>query len=315
VTKVLNAEVSGADAARFAVSNLIGAMRVRSGSGPTAKVVATVHAESQALADTLRFERKTTRRGLPLVELRFPVDEERRFRHPAIQGRHSFSPSDDDDWGWFGRHRVSVSPDEGVLLYADVEIELPKGEREAEFYNRVGTITASDVKGRLRFDTAGGDVKLDKVGGDVLVDTGSGNLKGAGLEGSLRCDTGSGDCDIDGFSGDRISLDTGSGNVSLRRVSAKRIDADTGSGDVVAEGLETESFAADTGSGDVRLKLPRDMGFELRADTGGGDIENHIEDATPVVRRREVVGYRRGDGRVRFDLDTGSGDVVLETQD
>ncbi len=315
VTKTLNAEVPAGDAARFAVENLIGAMRVKAGSGPTVRVTATIHAESQALADSLRFERKTTHKGLPLLTLQFPVDQYREYRYPAIRGRHDFHPGDGDGWDWFGRRRVVVSNDDGVLLYADVEIELPRGEREAEFYNRVGALSASGVSGRLRFDTAGGDVKLDHVAGDVVVDTGSGDLKATELEGSLSCDTGSGDCDVDGFKGDRLSMDTGSGDVSLRRVEVKRIDADTGSGNVVATGLVTESLSADTGSGDVRLTLPRDLGFELRADLGGGDIENHIADATPVLRHRELVGYRRGDGRTRIDLDTGSGDVVLDTQD
>lgn len=30
------------------------------------------------------------------------------------------------------------------------------------------------------------------------------------------------------------------------------------------------------------------------------------------LKRREVVGYRRGDGRTRIDVDAGSGDLVIE---
>ncbi len=317
VTKVLKADLTGAEAARFAVENLIGTMRVTTGSGATVRVVATIHAETQELADSLRFERKTTRKGLPLLLLQFPVGDERHYRYPALRGTTTFDLGhDDDSWSWgSSRDRITVSNRTGILLYADVEIEVPRQPLEASFYNRVGNMSATGASGRLRFDTAGGDVKLDGVSGDVVADTGSGDVKAASLKGSLRCDTGSGDCAVEGFDGDELSLDTGSGDVTLHRVKARRIDADTGSGDVVADGLEMDSLKADTGSGSVRLGLPRGMGFELRADLGGGEIENGIADATPILRRQELVGYRRGDGRVRIDLDTGSGDVVLTTQD
>jgi hypothetical protein len=317
VTRILKAELTGAEARRFAVENLIGTMRISSGSGDAVRVVATIHAESQALADSLRFERKTTRRGLPLLVLEYPVEEHREFRYPGLRGHTNFRLGrDDDSWDWgFGRRTITVSDRAGVLLYADLEIEVPRRELEAAFYNRVGGMTAGGISGTLWFDTAGGDVKLDGVSGDVVADTGSGDVEASRLKGSLRCDTGSGDCSVDGFEGDTLSLDTGSGDVSLRGVHARRINADTGSGNVVADGVEMESLVADTGSGDVRLSLPRAMGFELRADLGGGDIDNRIADATPILRRQELVGYRRGDGRVRIDLDTGSGDVVLDSQD
>lgn len=317
VTKVLKADLTAAEATRFAVENLIGTMRVTTGSGSVVRVVATIHADTQALADSLRFERKTTRQGLPLLLLQFPVEEHRHFRYPALRGSTTFDLGrEEGSWSWSGgRNRITVDGRDGVLLYADVEIEVPRQRLEASFYNRVGGLTATGASGRLRFDTAGGDVKLDGVSGEIVADTGSGDVKATALKGSLRCDTGSGDCAVDDFDGDELSLDTGSGDVTLHRVRARRIDADTGSGDVVAEDLQMDTLKADTGSGNVRLALPRAMGFELRADLGGGEIENAIADATPVLRRQELVGYRRGDGRVRIDLDTGSGDVVLTSQD
>ena len=316
VTKTVKAELSGADAGRVAIENLIGTMRVTGATGDTVRVVATVHAESEALADSLQFERTTGKKGVPLLRLRYPVEEQRRYRYPGLHGTTNFGlDRDDDDWSWgFGRREITVSDRSGVLLYADVEIQVPARKVDGSFYNRVGPISASGLSGKLWFDTGGGDVRLDRVSGEIDVDTGSGDVKASEIEGSLRCDTGSGDCAVSAFKGDTLSLDTGSGDVTLRGVRARSIAADTGSGNVEAEDLEMDSLMADTGSGDVRLRLPASMGFELRADLGGGDIDNHIADATPILRRQELVGYRRGDGRVRIDLDTGSGDVVLDTQ-
>jgi len=62
----------------------------------------------------------------------------------------------------------------------------------------------------------------------------------------------------------------------------------------------------------VRLRLPANAGFEAWADTGSGDVVSRFSDAEPIVRDREVVGYRRGDRRIRIDVDTGSGSVTFE---
>ena len=79
-----------------------------------------------------------------------------------------------------------------------------------------------------------------------------------------------------------------------------------------ATGARLQSVKADTGSGNIRLRLAHDASFEARADMGSGDIRSGFADAEPILKRREVVGYRRGEGRIKIDVDTGSGDVVLE---
>jgi hypothetical protein len=66
------------------------------------------------------------------------------------------------------------------------------------------------------------------------------------------------------------------------------------------------------GSGSVRLRLAPDAGFEAHADLGSGRIESQYGDARPILKRNEVVGYRRGDGRIRIDVETGSGSLTLE---
>jgi hypothetical protein len=48
------------------------------------------------------------------------------------------------------------------------------------------------------------------------------------------------------------------------------------------------------------------------ADQGSGTIRNRYDDARPIIRDREVVGYRRGDEKIRIFFDTGSGSLILE---
>lgn len=307
----------------FAVENLAGKMTVLAGNGATAEVVATLHAESAALLDAMSFELTTDDKGRPALRVRYP-EGERRFRYPHAQGGNNEQKYD-------GR-RLRVSGDSGVLAYADLEVRLPKNAHEVWIKNGVGSLTASGVSGALRFDTASGDITLTGVEGDILADTGSGDVKASGLRGQFRCDTGSGDCEVTGFRGDDLSLDTGSGTLMAKDVDARRLSADTGSGDIrvvqaaveeieadtgsgdvdlEATGPKLNRVAADTGSGDVHVRLAGNASFEMRADMGSGDLESGFTDAQPILDGRELVGYRRGDGRIRIKVDTGSGDVTV----
>lgn len=325
----------------FAVENLAGSMRVVSGTGDKVVAVATVHAESDDLAASMKFEMVRGEKGVPTLRLRYPLDEHSTIRYPGSkstaegEGHHSF-------WNLFGGgsnstttydgERVKVSTSSGALLYADVEVQVPRGS-EGALRNFVGRIDARDVEGKLLFDSASGDITIQNARGEIKGDTGSGDVKAEQVEGSFSCDTGSGDCDVEGIHGDRIDCDTGSGEIRITDSSAERVSADTGSGgikvvnvdagelvadtgsgDIVFEARDGRltRVKADTGSGDVTLRLPADASFEARADQGSGELVSRFRDAQPIVQKKEVVGYRRGDGRIQISIDTGSGDVTIE---
>jgi hypothetical protein len=340
-TKELRLTIDPA-AGAFMVENLAGTMRVVPGPGAEVVAVATVRAESRDLADAVRFEKVTDEKtALPTLRVRYPLDRHSTIRHP-----HDGSGIGGDNWltRLFGSasgsrttydgHKVRVSSGSGVLLYADVEVKVPErpGLR-ATFRNRFGLLEGSGVRGELTFDTDAGDVRLDKVGGEVRADTGSGTVRATAVEGSFLCDTGSGDCLLTDFKGDLIDCDVGSGDVTVRNATARKVRVDTGSGDVRLVEADIETFEADTGSGNVRLenrgtrlrhvhadtgsgdvslRLGSAASFEAFADQGSGDLVVRYADATPIVKGREVLGYRRGDGRVRISVDTGSGDLVIE---
>jgi hypothetical protein len=80
---------------------------------------------------------------------------------------------------------------------------------------------------------------------------------------------------------------------------------------IVSPAERLTRLKADTSSGNVRLRLGPEASFELKADVGGGAFVSHYADAAPVLRRRELVGYRRGDARVKISVDTGSGDLDI----
>ncbi len=339
VTRTLRIEIPR-DTGPFKIENLAGTMKVvASGAGPVV-AIATVHAEDDDLAGRMRFERvgSVEDGGAAVFRVRYPLDRLSTLRYPARRQASGFLDRLLDGSRTqvrYDDHRVTISGSSGSLLYADVEVQVPAGtEIEATFKNLVGLLKGEGVKGTLRFDSNSGDVAVERLSGAIDADTGSGDVRASSLEGAFRCDTGSGDCTLEGFQGDRITLDTGSGDVRARGVAARSLAADTGSGDVHVLEADLEEFDvdtgsgnielavksaarlarvhADTGSGDVILRLGPDASFEAIASQGSGDIINRYADAQPIVKKKEVIGYRRGDGRTRIEIDTGSGDLTLE---
>ena len=335
-TRTVRAELSADALGHFAVENLAGTMRVVPASGRTVVAVATVHAETDALANAVRFEQVSGRMGVPTLRVRYPLDEESSLRYPGRSKESGFlgsifggSSSNTE----YDGHKVKVSDKGGVLLYADVEVQVPRHLDNAVFRNLVGFLEGKGLEGKILFDSGSGDITIASVKGEIKTDTGSGDVTATDASGSFSCDTGSGDCDLTGFSGDTVHCEVGSGDVTIRKVTALHMDVHTGSGDVrVTEGDIEEFLAgtgsgsvrlenhgtrltrvkADTGSGDVVLRLAPDASFEALADQGSGDLLVRYKDAEPIVRHKEVIGYRRGDARTKIDVDTGSGDLTIE---
>lgn len=335
-TRTLRVELS--DPSRpFAVENLAGRMTVVAGSGRSVVAVATVHAESADLAEAISFAEVAGTDGRPTLRVRYPLADYGRIKYSDAgqdSGFLSLFGGNSNTSTRYDGYKVKVSSSgSGVAMWADVEVQVPSSGIDATFKNVVGRLTATDVSGTLSFDTGSGDIDLQRLSGSVEADTGSGDVNAASCRGSIDCDTGSGDCRITDFDGDRIAGGVGSGDIIIRSGTAREVDLDTGSGDIVVEGAEVEKFTAgtgsgdilfetdslrlasidaDTGSGDVTLRLGAGASFVAHADQGSGDIVCRFSDAEAIMQRREVVGYRRGGEQIRIDVDTGSGDLVIE---
>jgi len=335
-TRTVRAELSRDALGHFVVENLAGTMRVVPGTGPTVVAVATLHAEDDDRAKAMAIEQVTGKLGVPTLRVIYPIDHGDTIRYPgpgAVKGTLARMFGGSSTTTEYAGRRVKISDGHGILMYADVEVQVPRHLVDATFRNVVGLLEGHDLDGKILFDSSSGDVSIEKVRGEIKADTGSGDVRASGLEGSFVCDTGSGDCDLGDFKGDTLRCDVGSGNVTVRSATAKLVTADTGSGDVQVAGGDIEEFRADTGSGDVRLenhgarlarvkadtgsgdvtlRLAADAAFEALADQGSGDISMGYKDAQAIVRHKEVIGYRRGDARIKIDVDTGSGDLTIE---
>ena len=321
-TRTVRARLSAAPGTAIVVENLAGRMTVAPGEADDIVAIATVHAESAELADAVTFEQVRGDRGEPTLRVRYPLGFHRTVRYPGAER----STAEYDG------HRMKVSGSSGVLLYADVEVQVPGHAVTATFRNLFGSLDARNVTGTIVLDTSGADVVARALEGDIKADVGSGDVRADQIRGKFTCDTGSGECEVTRFDGEQLLLDTGSGGVRVRDVRAARVSADTGSGSVSIEradavelsadtgsgsvqveliGPRVRRIRADTGSGDVTVRLPADASFELFADQGSGDLTCDFPDARPIAKKRMIVGYRRGDGQIRLDVDTGSGDATV----
>lgn len=337
VTRTLTIEIPP-EAGRFAVENLAGTMKVSPGSTDKVVAIATVHAESEELAGAVRFEKVDGAPGVSTWRVRYPKGHSS-FRYSGakeggstVSSLLSWLGSSNASSTYDGR-RVKVSSSSGVLVYADLEVRVPRRAVEGAFRNQIGRLDGANLEGDLQFDTGSGPVRLDHMKGRIAADTGSGDIKANRIEGSFSCDAGSGTCQLTEFRGSNVSCDVGSGDILLESISASRVSLDSGSGDIQARGVDAEEFSADTGSGDVELvatgsrlsridadtgsgdvtlRLGPDASFEAVADQGSGDIVNRFADAEPILEDKDVIGYRRSSGRTRIAVDTGSGDLILE---
>src|SRR5512143_1292464 len=152
VTRTLKAELTAADVAHFGVENLAGLMRVTPGPGDGVVAVATVHAESDALASSIRFERVTGEHGRPVLRVRYPLDRHTEYRYPQGNSEGGLLmglfPAGHTDTKYDGE-RVRISGKRGVLLYADIEVQVPRSKIGATFRNGAGPMEARDIEGDL----------------------------------------------------------------------------------------------------------------------------------------------------------------------
>lgn len=334
VVRTVQAELAGQDLSHFSVENLAGTMRITAGSGDIVTVVATIHAESRALADAVRLERVRAEGGASGLRVRYPYGEVSSFRY--------LSPGESDDWGvgnWsssstydYDGHRVRIGRGRGTRLYADLEVRVPPGRLNAAFRNRVGLIEAERLRGQLRFEVSSSDLRLTDMEGELTLNGSSGDTRARDIKGTWKSDFSSGDCQIDAFEGDLLSLHTTSGDVVLRAVKARRAELESTSGDFRLDDADLEELSADatsgdiafgasgtrlkdvrirTSSGDASLRLPQGASFDLDADQSSGDMDVRFSDGSSVEHGDRVVGFRRGSGGARIRVRTSSGDLTV----
>lgn len=143
-------------------------------------------------------------------------------------------------------------------------------------------------------------VNTDSVSAEV-------NIIGVAASGKIEIDTVSGSAEMKNIKTARLDIDTVSGEVNAEG-EISELESDSVSGDItVSSAVPLEKLDCDSTSGNIRLTIPKNSGFTLKADTVSGDISCGLPAVSESKNRRVC-----GDGSADFETDTVSGDLIIK---
>jgi hypothetical protein len=187
-------------------------------------------------------------------------------------------------WGFWGNNG-SVHVD--LRVPRNLNLDVNTGD---------GDVTTQPVAGNIRITTGDGNIQANGIRGQIYLHSGDGRIEGSGMDGALQVDTGDGHITIDGRF-DSLKAQTGDGS----------IDASAASGSRIADGWTLHS-----GDGRINLRVAGDLGAELDAHTGDGNITVDMPiTVSGSLNRSSVRGKLNGGGGL-LKISSGDGSIHLE---
>lgn len=198
-----------------------------------------------------------------------------------------------------------------------LEIRNPNGDVHISEMNLVsadinctnGDVTMEETDAeKLHLTVRHGDVTMSDVNSlNMVMEMNAGDLEMNRCSGNAEIQTAAGDIDIEGHSGEKISVSTKSGDIELV-TDAPVISVTAVSGDIeISTPNRIDILEAHSVSGDIDLSL-KDPEWCAELSTVSGDIENRT--GKPELRSRKTV--RIGEGNVNVYASTVSGDITAD---
>lgn len=208
----------------------------------------------------------------------------------------------------------------------DFVITVPRNLELAKVETEGGSVSTTDIAGRVEAQSGGGSIHLDNVGGEINAETGGGSIDVGTVGSDVSLHTGGGSIKVNSAKGKIVAesgggsvvvvsglqgaiLETGGGSIHVDRC-VGRVKASTGGGSIdlgdIGGAAEIE-----TGGGSIRLASAKGA---VRAETGGGSIElNDIPSARAETGSGGIVAkFISGSGdRSDSVLETAAGDIVV----
>ncbi|TAN07238.1 MAG: hypothetical protein EPN36_02395 [Rhodanobacteraceae bacterium] len=330
VTRTLQKSINVPAGGSIKLENLVGHMRVVTGTGPV-QIDATVVAggdQAQALAESVKLDVSTSGTQT-LVHVDYPVDRHDTFLYNppdstsggsdevCILGKlicfHGRSSSDFRYQGKRVRVNQTSGGGSGTPLYVDVVVHLPANVA-GNFSNAAGLLDAEGLANKLGLDTEGGDIHGQNLQGQLDVGSDGGDVYLKNVASSqARVHTGGGDFTGSTLSGD-LNVATGGGDARLSgALSALRsLDVETGGGDFNATGdlAALTSLDIESGGGDIGMHVSG-LSMHLDAASDGGDIGIHLPDMRNVNSSSGHFSCDLGKAVGTGTLRSGGGDITL----
>jgi len=200
-------------------------------------------------------------------------------------------------WGRSGDlFELAIESVPGAALQANFDVTVPKGTALAELETRGGNITARDLDGALRAQTAGGNIDADGIGGEATVQTAGGSLTLKTMRGAVKAQTAGGNIKL-GYAGGPAEVATAGGNIDVGKAE-RSVRGQTAGGNITV-GAAGGDVTVQTAGGNITI------GDAARVDaqTAGGSIE--------VGAARALVRVQTAGGSIR--LSKCAGPVRAET--
>lgn len=186
------------------------------------------------------------------------------------------------------------------------------------------------------FSYFSGDINLDiylpkKYKNNLDIDVSSADVIINDLEiNNFNFNTSSGDLDLKDLESNKSTFKSSSGDLNLKsfksnesifKTSSGKVNAEDFSGDlecVSSSGkiyIEYENFNNNiyikSSSGDIKLKLPNDSDFHLKADTSSGDIVTDFPISIIGSIKDDYLEGTFGNSNNKIEIKTSSGDIEL----
>ena len=180
-----------------------------------------------------------------------------------------------------------------------------------------GSISVSDLKGRVESRTSGGSLRFGMIEGPVMGRTSGGSIRVEGCQGDAEVRTSGGSITLGKVKGE-VDAHTSGGSIRVDEVMGS-IKASTSGGSISAS--VTEQPAGDcrltTSGGTVRLYLADGIKLNIDARTSGGSVKTEFPvkvTLTGEMSRRKLYGKINGGGP-EFYLRTSGGSIYIKRLD
>ncbi len=174
-----------------------------------------------------------------------------------------------------------------------------------------GNIAVEDLDGRVKLNTAGGNLSIGRVTGEVDAQTSGGNISVDGSNADVAVNTSGGNIRL-GQVGGIVRATTSGGNISVEEVNGD-INARTSGGQIFARLAKQPmgNSTLRTSGGGITVHLAEDIGVDLVAETSAGRVRSDIDVLTRgELRKNRLRGTINGGGPV-LELDTSAGDIHI----
>jgi DUF4097 and DUF4098 domain-containing protein YvlB len=190
-----------------------------------------------------------------------------------------------------------------------------------------GSISVSDLEGKVMLKTSGGSLDVGRVSGPVYGRTSGGSIHLDGSKADVDIKTSGGSISIGEVNG-VVDAHTSGGSINIKKATGQ-IKAYTSGGGIVVEEVQA-SIDAKTSGGSVRVYLSRqpendcrlktsggsinlsmgsDIGIDIDAKTSSGKVKSDFS-ISGEVNKRSVRGKINGGGPELY-LRTSGGDIVI----